>query len=363
MTGVNFSARWFIVLALFASGLSSVGCSHSAVLPAPGLLSENKPGAVTLRPPSFYLSFAELNEIATVDPTTGEISGVFAVHLSPAALLSDSVRNLVVAQAFGSNSIAFIDTQTQKIEGSVTLPESPRSWSIASKADFLYVAGAQTVYAISLKSRSIVGSASLTSGIASIVAVPEQHKVFATLPDINRIAVIDTPSYSVEKKPIFAGPCSFGFQKSPCHPEGIAASSDGRYVVALARGKRTAIGIDARTNAIIAKTVNARPCIGHYPGFIGINAVTEVGWYAPCDREGPGAVSLEPPFSQPSVSGFMLQGYFPFGAAFDPSGSGFVITYCVGRCIPGRLYRITAGNAIEGSIKLPSPAFGIAYAH
>jgi len=356
MVDQRFVARGLLALALLFGGAANAGCSHASV---PSVM-EGTDGLAAVNPhlvrgpASYYVSLPALGVIAQVDPATGEIFNTF-FGPSVSLMLADTFRPKVFG--ISGNSIAVIGTVFQRTVFTIPLPEPVVSWSLASRAGRLYVAGAQTVYVISTASDTVIATVAMPSSIGAIAVTPQHNKVFVTMPATNRIGVIDTPADVLEKKPIFEGACGI----KECQAIAIASSANGRYVVALSRRPSFSVGIDAASNAILSKTQLS--CTAPNPRFIGQNDANDLAWFVPCKHGGPMApVSLEPPFDVVSFSDGFQGRRVPIQAAFDSSGAGYAIGVCESYCHGSFLLSISTTNDVVQLGELPSTPGGIAYA-
>jgi hypothetical protein len=358
MVDQRFVARGLVALALLFVGVANAGCSHAAVpsiVEGTGGLSAVNPHLVR-GPASYYVSLPAFGVIDQVDPATGQVFNTFFAP-GMGLMLADSVRG----QVFGisGDAIAVIGTVFQHNRATIRLPEAVVSWALASRAERLYVAGAQTVYVISTASDTIIATVAMPSPIGAITASPEHHRVFVTMPATNRIGVIDTPADVLDKRPIFEGACN----RHPCDAVGITASANGRYVVALSTSDSFSIGIDAASDAILSKTQLS--CHGRSPRFIGQNDANGLGWILPCEfarGESIAPISLQPPFGNLPFSDSFNGNRVTIQAAFDPSGAGYAIGVCDQYCRGNFLLSISTTNGVQGLGELPSTPGGIAYA-
>lgn len=352
----RFIARGLVASALLFVFVASAACSHAGIPSVIGRAGGQQPvnHRVVRGPASYYVSLPALGVIDQVDPATGQIFNTF-FGPSVSLMLADSVKPRVFGIA--GDSIAVIGTVFQRGVITIPLPEPVVSWALASRAGQLYVAGAQTVYVISTDSYKVVATVAMPSAIGAIAASPEHDKVFVTMPATNRIGVIDTPADVLEQRPIFEGACD----GQECQAIGIAASSTGRYVVALSRRHEVAVGVDAASNAILSKT--QLPCTEPNPRFIGQNDAMGVAWLVRCDHRSQMApVSLQPPFDVVSFSDEFQGRRVPIQAAFDPSGAGYAIGVCELYCHGSFLLSISTTNTVIQLGEFPSTPGGIAYA-
>lgn len=352
----RIAARALIAIIVPFVFVAAAGCSHAALSP----IVENIGGAQSVKPDldrgpaSFYVSLPSLGVIDQVDPATGEIFNSF-FGPSVSLMLADTVRPRVFG--IDGDNIAVIGTVFQRGVFTIPLPEAVVSWGLNSPAGRLYVAGVQTVYVISTDSLKIIATVAMPSPIGSIAVAPKRGKVFVAMPAIDRIGVIDTPADVLEKRPIFEGACD----SQQCQAIGVAASPDGRYVVAVSRRHEVSIGIDAATNAIVSKT--QLPCSNYNPRFIGQNDAMGLAWLDSCNhRTRFVPISLQPPFSVVSFGDDFQGRRVPIQAAFDPSGAGYAIGVCESYCRGSFLLSISTTNTVVELGEFPATPGGIAYA-
>ena len=112
--------------------------------------------------------------------------------------------------------------------------------SLDIESDRLYIAhmGAGQVDVFDVKTHKVVATIAGMPGVTGVLAVPEEHRIYASVTRLHQVAVIDDRTYQVVAR---VGDVGF--------PDGIAYAPDQRKVYVSDASGGGELVIDARTNA------------------------------------------------------------------------------------------------------------------
>ncbi len=226
-----------------------------------------------------------LNDLIDVGGS-GEDAGMGA---SAIAISPDGRRAYVVRH--GAADVPVIDTQTNRVIGSLTDPgdpSAPQGIAISPDGRTAYVTNLNsTVSVFDTQTNQVVGSP-IELGVevfpAAIAITPDGRRAYVA-GDPHNVSVIDTQTNQVVSAPISVGG----------HPDSIALTPDGKRVYVANQYSNNVSVIDTKTNRVVGSPIK----VGVEPWAIAI---------APHRRTGnPGVLVMCPKGARPGGCKFKLQ--------------------------------------------------------
>jgi phospholipase C len=221
-----------------------------------------------------YVTNSGTNTVSVIDVATNAVSSDITVGLYPHGIaIAPNGASVYVANTGpdtgadgapgpgGSNTVSVIDVATGAVTKTIDVGQAPKIVVVSADSSTVYVSCRDAVYVIDAASASVSGWDWLAESHGLAVS-PDGSTLFATLPETNKLAVVDTAKASLEAS-VAVGTL----------PWNIALSSDGSYAYVTDADADTVSVIDTATRAVTA-TLD----VGHVP--TGISADGDFVWVA-----------------------------------------------------------------------------------
>lgn len=356
------SSRWhqrrLLLCISVVAVMTFVGCSASEPRTQQPLLPDRYAvGRAGPSPsPALLVTLPATSQIAFVDPSTLTIRSIVDVPGNPAFVTMNPMNAMAFASVNSGTGIQLIDTANQRVGAVIDVPSGFIRFAVAPDGDRIFaVNGSGTISVISVVHKNVLQTITVGAGTAGIAYSKKYHRIYASTPDTNAIAVFDADTFAPDK-PIYGGICA----PSPCRPEDLATSPDGSYLLA---GDRMGIvlAMDARHGTILGRmTVSFRHNRDEL--FFATNpadsdiAMSDIG----CCDETVWELPTAPPFTGQKTIGFGNLVTYIVGVTFDASGHA----WGANRAYPPQLGRVVALPFKPGGkrLDLGQAPGGIAYA-
>jgi DNA-binding beta-propeller fold protein YncE len=230
---------------------ASAGAAVAAFMICAG--SSSRASAITFPAPAYYVSFPSLSggELAIVDPSTIEIRQLVpfrgidgnGIH----DLLPSPDKPEIYAIVDSGASVDVFDTNTARIDRQIPMRRAITKLAISPTGERLYAYGSGADI-FEIANGVISSKITLPSDVAGVTVADGGRTIFASLPALDEIAVIDRDTHRV-KRSVFLGSCKFFGGQNPCRAGDLVASTDGRYVIAGCW--RNALVLDSITGQVL----------------------------------------------------------------------------------------------------------------
>lgn len=215
--------------------------------------------------PVMLVTLPSVNQLAVVDPTTLSIAGLIDVPGNPRALVSNPTRPEAYVAVDGGSVISIVDYRTPRVRGSIAVPSGVARFVVSGTGDRLYAVNTVgTVSVISIVQQRVLSTVNLGVSTVGIAFSTANHRIFVSMPESNRIAVINSDTDRREPD-IFMGRCG----RAKCKAYDLVSSYDGSYILAACNAGIVS-AVEAQTDTIVSKFG-----VGLHTGaFLGINPLT-----------------------------------------------------------------------------------------
>jgi YVTN family beta-propeller protein len=177
-------------------------------------------------------------EVIAFETGTGKIVAEIPVESQPYAVATDPLGARVYVSNWASNSVSIIDTETNRVAGTVPVGHNPTSMTLARDGR-LYVACANenSVFVVDTKKRratevirtSLYPMAPVGSTPDAVALSPSEKMLYVANADNNNVAVVDISQPGQSRV--------LGFIPAPWYPSALAVSKDGaRLLIGSSKG-------------------------------------------------------------------------------------------------------------------------------
>jgi DNA-binding beta-propeller fold protein YncE len=277
---------------------SIVSCFIVSILVA--VFASQNEAAASPGAPAVIITLPQTNQVALLDPSTGEIEGVYYVAGDPSQVVANPARGFAYIAVNNGSGIAVFDKLYHEVSKVVSVPAGFSTMQISRDGSIIYaLSSAGTLSVVSLPSGDIISTLSVGASPGGEALSPQLHRLFVSLPSTDQIEIIDTRTLGIVEH-FYGGWCDR--THGGCDPGELAMSPDGRYL--FGAGSQNILAFDGASGKILD--------LFHlsYPGaenFLGVDAEQNALLYG--YRFGNfvnvGSILMDPPF-----------GGGPFGAGF-----------------------------------------------
>jgi YVTN family beta-propeller protein len=149
-----------------------------------------------------YVANGGSNTVSVLDVVDVRPQTTITVGAHPDALIAGSHHNEIYAASRGTNgngSVAFIDTETNRVVATVPVRKSPAALAIDPRGEQLYTANAESnnVSVLSIASRTRIGTVGAGEGPDSLAVSPDGTTLVVANGGSGSVSVMDIPAHGL----------------------------------------------------------------------------------------------------------------------------------------------------------------------